>query len=514
MESRIIIMENTLNLTQEQKDIVAVNLKRGDFMKIYAFAGCTKTTTLREYTKAYPDKSFLYLAFNTSVAAEARKAFPSNVKCATTHSVAFNKKGFIYKHKLGYLRPHDVKDQVAGLTYPVAKYIADVIGKFAASSDRDICEKHLVLDSESSVEELSWKKSPETIAFLIKKAKEVWEKMCDTKNLKMPMTHDGYLKLFQLSQPKLDYDVILLDEAHDTSDVVIDIFQSQDCARIAVGDSHQAIYAFRWAENALDKLKGNIEMRLTGSFRFGDSVSEVANTILKNMKKETCAVVGLNKGDKLQKVEESKPYTVIARTNGSLFRLAAQTLKERGNFATFGWVGTREQDNWSPYKHYFFDRIEDVYHLFARNKAGIKDSYIKRFDNFESFLRVIRDKDAPDLELQARTSVVLEYTHEVPDIIRKIITKSIDPSEADIKFVTAHRSKGLEFDQVKLTDDFSDMVISDPDTGKERLADDKDVDPQEMNLIYVAATRAKKVLEINPQIDKLRRFLCQQKKTS
>ena len=44
----------------------------------------------------------------------------------------------------------------------------------------------------------------------------VWEQMKDLSNHKVQMTHDGYLKLYQLQSPKLDqYDVILIDEAQD-----------------------------------------------------------------------------------------------------------------------------------------------------------------------------------------------------------------------------------------------------------------------------------------------------------
>lgn len=42
--------------------------------------------------------------------------------------------------------------------------------------------------------------------------------MLDFKNKDICMTHDGYLKIYQLSKPKLlNYDCILIDEAQDMS---------------------------------------------------------------------------------------------------------------------------------------------------------------------------------------------------------------------------------------------------------------------------------------------------------
>src|SRR5436853_7922593 len=95
-----------LILTDEQKDIISLDVPKGQVLKISAFAGTAKTTTLREFTKAHPDKTFLYICYNTSVSQEAKDSFPSNTKCQTTHSLAFGKTGYPYKNKLGNLKPY------------------------------------------------------------------------------------------------------------------------------------------------------------------------------------------------------------------------------------------------------------------------------------------------------------------------------------------------------------------------------------------------------------------------
>ena len=57
------------------------------------------------------------------------------------------------------------------------------------------------------------------------------------------MTHAGYLKLFQLGRPCLgrSYDMIMLDEAQDCNPCIANIvLRETSCARVLVGDSHQA----------------------------------------------------------------------------------------------------------------------------------------------------------------------------------------------------------------------------------------------------------------------------------
>jgi F-box protein 18 (helicase) len=46
-----------IKLTNEQKDIIACDLAPGEILKIMAFAGTGKTSTLVEYTKKRPKKT-------------------------------------------------------------------------------------------------------------------------------------------------------------------------------------------------------------------------------------------------------------------------------------------------------------------------------------------------------------------------------------------------------------------------------------------------------------------------
>lgn len=79
-------------LTDEQKRIVDLSksMDKNEILAIQACAGSGKTSTLEEISLANPKQRFLYLAFNKSIATEAREKFPKNVEAKTIHSLAFN----------------------------------------------------------------------------------------------------------------------------------------------------------------------------------------------------------------------------------------------------------------------------------------------------------------------------------------------------------------------------------------------------------------------------------------
>ncbi|KAG7261818.1 hypothetical protein CRUP_022174 [Coryphaenoides rupestris] len=102
------------------------------------------------------------------------------------------------------------------------------------------------------------KLSPYTLPEYVKDCEVIWTKMKDlneTAKGAFFMTHDGYLKLWQLQEPKpclwYQYDVIFIDEAQDCNPAIMDVLLAQRCAKVLVGDPHQQIYTFRGAVNAL-----------------------------------------------------------------------------------------------------------------------------------------------------------------------------------------------------------------------------------------------------------------------
>ena len=89
---------NTPSFQPVAEQLLAVELfLAGGNLRIDAYAGAGKTTTLKMLAASKPSPA-LYLAFNRSIASEARGRFPAHVKCATTHSIAFR----AVRRSLGY----------------------------------------------------------------------------------------------------------------------------------------------------------------------------------------------------------------------------------------------------------------------------------------------------------------------------------------------------------------------------------------------------------------------------
>ena len=94
------------------------------------------------------------------------------------------------------------------------------------------------------------------------------------------ITHDFYLKKFQLSNPILYFDYILFDEGQDASPAMLDIFLKQKATKVIVGDTHQQIYGWRYAVNSLEKADFKTYY-LSTSFRFSQPIANLAMEILK-----------------------------------------------------------------------------------------------------------------------------------------------------------------------------------------------------------------------------------------
>ena len=460
-----------LKLTGEQEAVVKSDAKD---LVIRAFAGACKTSTLRAYARSRPEKRFLYLAFNRAAAREAEATFPANVTCRTMHALAFAATGRHYQEKIGVLRPMDVVSAYQATTLQ-ARHAIMTLERYLISADEDLGEQHVIQDVPE-----------ESRRLYVVAARNLWRDMRDAGN-PLPMTHDGYLKLYQLSKPDLSsrYDAILFDEAQDANPVIADIVLSQRCGRILVGDRHQSSYAFRGCIDAMGMLDGAEEHHLTQSMRFGPHVADAASHLLRAFKAEPREVVGLGQMDPSPaSVDPSRPYAVICRTNATVFDHAVSLLDKR----KVHFLGGIEE--------YPFKKLLDVYCLMRGEAGKVRDPAYRGFRSFAELERYAQE--ANDLEIMAQIGVVKRYGGDLPGLVRRVQASAIESAnDAHVLLCTAHRSKGLEFDQVVLADDFADLVGPD---GR-LLSSSPAAFMQDVNLQYVALTRAKRAVDINRQLD-------------
>jgi hypothetical protein len=463
---------NTAAPTGEQA-LIAQSKSR--LLRVEAFAGTGKTTTLVEYAKARPQERMLYLAFNKAIQMEAERRFPKNVECRTTHSLAW-KFGKPYNEvgKLGENRPLDVSRDL-GVKPTLAGLILDTVNNYLCSADNELGSDHIPDDPRINVKEYD---------NILNGAKLLWARMRDLEYSGIRLPHDGYLKLYQLSKPVLGYDTILFDEAQDANPATTDIVLRQECGKVFVGDTHQQIYSFRGADNALKKLPAEETLYLTQSFRFGRGVAGLANLLLTEFKGETNTLKGLGRhGTTLFSVDCDKQYAFIARTNSAVFDEAVSMLD-----------GDKKLHFVGGPAGYRFDRILDAYNLFVGEKHRIRDPYYRKFECFTEMEKFGEDTDDKELKMLCR--VIRKYEHDIPSLIDRLTARhNPDMARADVLFCTAHKSKGLEFDQVVLANDYSELLNED---GKQ--CGPGEIELEEINILYVASTRAKAALQPCQQV--------------
>ncbi|NWI61090.1 FBH1 helicase, partial [Calyptomena viridis] len=280
-----------VKLTHEQQRILNHKIEPGQTVKIMAFAGTGKTSTLVKYAEKFPHLNFLYVAFNKAVAEKGKKVFPRNVTCKTFHSLAFGSVGRLYKEhgKLNFSKMSVfslsslLRNREGQSLFVRGKTVSQTLESFFSSSDEEICEEHTPIWFKNTHGQRKLVSAAEK-RINVEEAKEIWhnmKKLDGDAEKRYKMTCDGYLKLWQLSKPKLSgYDAIFVDEAQDCTPAIVDVVLSQSCGIILVGDPHQQIYTFRGAVNTLYSVPHTHVYYLTQSFRFGPEIAYVGATIL------------------------------------------------------------------------------------------------------------------------------------------------------------------------------------------------------------------------------------------
>ncbi|QNM95490.1 UvrD-helicase domain-containing protein [Chitinimonas koreensis] len=421
----------THTLTQEQREVIAAEV---NILAVDAFAGTGKTSTLEAFATARPRARILYLAFNRSIASAAKERFPKNVDCRTTHSLAYGNVGKQFSEKLGNATAHEIGARM-NCTVKRAKSALEAVSAWLCSVDDEINASHVVSDDDD----------PAYAAVIVDLAKQVWQDMSNPRSpVKMP--HDGYLKLWVMSRPKLSYDYILLDEAQDTNPVTLELVlaQRKHAKLVLVGDRHQGIYSFRKAVNAMETAPADKRVAITRSFRFGEGIAAVATRLLQHYKDEQHAVTGRSDIQVKWTVDRRQPYTLLSRTNASLFGELARLVQGSRTVGGIHYVG--------GFEGYFFGKVLDAYHLWADARDAIRDQAVAKFPDFGTFRQY--GEEANDVEVKALVKVVEQYTTRIPVIYNALRAAEVPDARAAVVVATAHKSKGLEWDQVVLTDDF------------------------------------------------------------
>jgi F-box protein, helicase, 18 len=459
------------NYTAEQQRVIDCNDR---LIVVDAFAGCGKTTTAVGFANARPNERILYMCLNSANAKEAQARFGPNVTAATTHSVAWRAIKPNRDRITNRWKPILLMDQLNLRTSREGMVVMRILSDFFNSSDVAISNKH--------AEQVAYEKDLDEREIIngIAQASLAWKRMLDTKDT-MQMPHDAYLKMFALKAPALDYSTIIFDEAQDANPVTLQIINGQKNSKIlCIGDRHQSIYQFRGSVNAMEKLAvGSTHLHLSQTWRFGPEVANIANLILGELKDEKVKIQGMG----TDAPWSDQRVTTLSRTNAELFRLAAPIRGEGVH-----WVGGVE--------NYRLDQVIDAFHLFIRERSLIKDPMMRnKFASWDEYCAYA--EDASDGEAKVLVKVVEEFGDDVPNLIADIQKNAvISSTDADLTLTTAHRAKGMDWDYVRMSEDFEVLEEAEDIMSQGTGAD---MPIQDINLLYVAATRAKKAVALNSE---------------
>ncbi|EDY60680.1 DNA helicase [Streptomyces sviceus ATCC 29083] len=305
---------------------------------------------------------------------------------------------------------------------------------------------------------------------------KAWKDLQDPEDGVVRFEHDHYLKMWALTEPKIEADFLLLDEAQDTNPVLERVFAAQrgHAQLVMVGDSAQAIYGWRGARDMMTGFDA-VHLTLTRSFRFGPLLAEQANRWLAF----TDAPIRLTGSDTIPtKVGlVTSPGAVLCRTNiGAVTEVMRLLEAGRGVALTRG------------------GQTLIALALAARDlKDGRRTSH-PELVLFASWgeLQEYAEYDPAGRDLQPFVELV--DTHG-PEAIIAAVDALTDEDKAEVTVSTAHKAKGREWLGVRIADDFP------PPPDSDQLDDSgcpipEPVSETDARLAYVAVTRARHQLDL------------------
>ncbi len=178
-------------------------------LRVLALAGTGKTTTLQLASQALKGRRVLYVAFNRSVADEARARFPRHVDARTAHSLAFAAVGRSYGARLvaspfairqAWPRWADARLRAQGLDRSQGlAAVTQTLTAFLHTTAREPGTAHVPPVAFAGRAPADRAAGVEAVVDL---TRYFWRQQQDPDS-PCPITHDVYLKRWQLSRPTL-----------------------------------------------------------------------------------------------------------------------------------------------------------------------------------------------------------------------------------------------------------------------------------------------------------------------
>lgn len=504
-----------LKLTTEQNEILEIDLNKYSIILIQALAGTGKTTTLLEIIKKHPELEFIYLAFNNKIIEEiksktkSKQVFP-NVEASTIHSFAlkytkgfFEAQGKTLENNLTF----DHVQEILGGIKPFEIYSTIRWFNIYCNQELEFKEYKQFIKKLSNKEkfDLQIHERKDYILSILNKVETLYKTISEGESTFF--THNVYLKYFIDHMEDYSYDnidVLLVDEAQDLNPVMFKLvltFIKKGKKFIGVGDDNQSIYGFLNNINLLIELQKDFQEHpvlvktLTNSFRFSANslMEKLANLIL-NYRGVSINGASNNTDETLNDV------ILLGRSNAQVFWNAYELSVAKKAFMLIGGIDKQVQE--------FF---EDVNHIISNDSHKVKSKLLKEFHNTNE-LKLFAQKEN-DQEIMSALTLLKKLEDEKIKLFD--FFKNIKKFNKNIHYIkarpeptylsTIHKAKGLEFDEVEMIPKLSDRILPigfkyNTTIGNGfmllKLLPARQI-TEELNLLYVAVTRAKKELTIN-----------------
>lgn len=475
-----------MNPTDEQQHAIDL-AKRGIDLKLAAFAGAGKTTTLKLIANTLGPRRGIYLAFNKAIVNSLEGKLPRNVEARTFHSLAYRQFGVPLRHKLekrltgAYVASRlrigatsiETETGQRRMIQPssIGYYVMQCAQALARHDGRDVplsAYPYPDLRNLSKGQMAAFRRDYAPLA------EKLWTLMADP-NDDCPATHDVYVKRWVSSLPQLPVDFLLFDEAQDADSLMIRLVQNQNAQKIWVGDAYQSIYQWRGAINAMDRIEAQTAY-LTQSFRFGEAVAERAQILLWALGCKQ-RIRGLeSRPSRVERLDECD--AMIFRTNAAVIEELIQLHAEgKGRGVSATGVDSAMK------RLMAIKQLRD-----GQNPGG-------EFALFKDYFELLEyANSASGGDMLPLVKIEKDYGAEKVMDLLQAASRVHDPR---LVLSVGHQAKGLEWNRVKLGHDFKL-----PSTVAERRAAAEAGDPpprepsdEENRLLYVCLTRAIDVLD-------------------
>jgi len=476
--------EPEIHYSAEQQAVIDA-ATQGLSVAVNACAGSGKTRTIvgvaDELEKLGKRGHVFY--FGAANAKEGRERLPASARCSTFHSKAYWQLDDSYKLRITRVTPAFFAKRF-DRDHTVVSNALSTIDSFCKSSAEKITRRHVKVNAKTELEPLD-------VIRVLAMAQTIWTEQIKPHS-NVPISHGTYLKMWALSRPVLKVDYVMVDEFQDTSPVNMGIIQDHIDAGIqliVVGDKNQSIFQFAGAVNAFNRITLEKQLRLTRSFRNGQTIVNLAANVLNRFAKQKNsneAFTGLDNGAQLCRL--AKPQAFISRTNAALIsQILLEVKQNRKAFIVGG------ADN-------LYKLIKGCKDLKESGKTN--HSELAVFSDWEELLSYANTDIGSDLKPLVTMIIKRGFTVLLEAIDKMKYTRK---AEADIILTTAHKAKGLEFTSVKLAADFK----FDKKSTKKQDKNDT-LTTQGKNLMYVAITRTLGDLDVS-EVDYLQPLLKKKK---